>query len=83
MGSDIYWDPRVHDDNPPRVYEPLPTGFKKGSAPTREDVKKAVKQYYEEIGYDENGIPREDILKALDLADAIPLVKKIKNRLNI
>lgn len=83
MGPDIYWDPRVHDDNPPRFYESLPTGFKKGSAPTREDVKKAVKQYYEEIGYDENGIPREDILKALDLADAIPLVKKIKNRLNI
>ena len=82
-GPDIYWDPRVHDDNPPRFYEPLPTGFKKGSAPTREDVKKAIKQYYEEIGYDENGIPREDILKALDLEDAIPLVKKIKNRLNI
>ena len=83
MGPDIYWDPRVHDDNPPRFYEPLPTGPHKGSTVQREEVVKKLREYYAELGWDEYGIPREDTLKKLGLTDAIPLVNKIKSRLGL
>ena len=82
-GPDVYWDPRVHDDNPPRFYEPLPTGPHKGSTIQREEVVKKLREYYAELGWDEYGIPREDTLKKLGLTDAIPLVNKIKSRLGL
>lgn len=82
-GPDVYWDPRVHDENPPRFYEPLPSGPKKGLAPKPEEVKEMVKQYYSEVGYDENGIPKEEILEKLGLSEAKMAVKKIKERLGL
>lgn len=82
-GPDVYWDPRVHDDNPPRFYEPLPTGPYKGSTIQKEEVVKKLREYYAELGWDEYGIPREDTLKKLGLTDAIPLVNKIKSRLGL
>lgn len=80
-GPDIYWDPRIHDDNPPRFYEPLPSGPYRGKKASREEVDKLKKAYYEGIGYDELGVPKPEVLKALGLEDAIPLVERIKNRL--
>lgn len=82
-GPDVYWDPRVHDDNPPRFYEPLPTGPYKGSTIQKEEVVKKLREYYAELGWDEYGIPREDTLKKLGLTDTIPLVNKIKSRLGL
>ena len=82
-GPDVYWDPRKDDDNPPRFYEPLPSGPVRGKAPSKEEIKSKVKQYYEEIGYDENGIPKEEVLEKLGLGEAKREVKRIKKRLNL
>jgi len=82
-GPDVYWDPRIHDDNPPRFYEPLPSGPQKGAAASKEEVEKLKKRYYEEIGYDEYGIPKIEVLKNLGLVDAIKAVERIKSRLGI
>ncbi|WP_324735278.1 aldehyde ferredoxin oxidoreductase C-terminal domain-containing protein [Thermococcus sp. SY098] len=82
-GPDVYWDPRKDDDNPPRFYEPLPSGPVKGKAPTRDDIRGKLKQYYQEIGYDENGIPKEEILEELGIGEAKREVKRIKKRLGL
>ncbi|AHF79429.1 aldehyde ferredoxin oxidoreductase family protein [Thermococcus paralvinellae] len=82
-GPDVYWDPRKDDDNPTRFYEPLPSGPVKGKAPTREDIKEKLKQYYEEIGYDENGIPKEEVLEEIGLEEAKREVRRIKKRLGV
>ncbi|MFA4647574.1 aldehyde ferredoxin oxidoreductase C-terminal domain-containing protein [Pyrococcus kukulkanii] len=82
-GPDVYWDPRKDDENPPRFYEPLPTGPMKGRAPNREDVKRKVLEYYRQIGYDEYGIPREDILESLGLGEAKREIKRIRKRLGV
>ncbi|MCO6040867.1 aldehyde ferredoxin oxidoreductase family protein [Thermococcus alcaliphilus] len=82
-GPDVYWDPRKDDDNPPRFYEPLPSGPVRGKAPSREEIKSKIRQYYEEIGYDENGIPKEEVLEELGLSEAKREVRRIKKRLNL
>ncbi|MGQ4891341.1 MAG: aldehyde ferredoxin oxidoreductase family protein [Candidatus Njordarchaeia archaeon] len=82
-GPDVYWDPRIHDDNPPRFYEPIPSGPKKGKILEKEKVKRMLKQYYEEVGYDENGLPKPEALKKLGLEDALGALEKIKERLII
>ncbi|NJE85977.1 aldehyde ferredoxin oxidoreductase [Thermococcus sp. CX2] len=82
-GPDTYWDPRRDDDNPQRFYEPLPSGPVKGKAPSREEVRSKVMQYYEEVGYDENGIPKEEVLEELGLGEAKREVKRIKERLGL
>ena len=80
-GPDIYWNPRVHDDNPPRFYEPLPTGPYKGSAITREEVREKLLEYYKELGWDENGIPLDETLDKLKIGEAKRLTRKIRSRL--
>ncbi|RLF79934.1 aldehyde ferredoxin oxidoreductase, partial [Thermococci archaeon] len=82
-GPDVYWDPRKDDDNPSRFYEPLPNGPVKGKAPSKDDIKAKVKQYYKEIGYDENGLPKEEVLEELGLKDAKRELQRIKKRLNL
>ncbi|ASJ00931.1 aldehyde ferredoxin oxidoreductase family protein [Thermococcus gorgonarius] len=82
-GPDVYWNPRKDDDNPPRFYEPLPSGPVKGGAPTKEEIREKVRQYYEEVGYDEHGIPREDVLEELGLGEAKREVKRIRKRLGL
>ncbi|ADT85119.1 aldehyde ferredoxin oxidoreductase family protein [Thermococcus barophilus] len=82
-GPDVYWDPRKDDDNPPRFYEPLPSGPVKGKAPTKDDIRGKLKQYYQEIGYDENGIPKEEVLEELGIGEAKREVKRIKRRLGL
>jgi aldehyde:ferredoxin oxidoreductase len=66
-GPDVFWDPRVHDDNPKRFYEPLPSGPCKGKTVDREDFESAKKKYYQEMGWDEYGIPLKEELKRLGL----------------
>ncbi len=80
-GPDIYWDPRIHDDVPPRFYEPLPEGPYKGKKIDRSEVMRQRIEYYRRVGYDEYGIPRAEELKSLGLNDAIEAVKIIKERL--
>ncbi|MDH5441242.1 MAG: aldehyde ferredoxin oxidoreductase, partial [Candidatus Bathyarchaeota archaeon] len=68
-GPDISWQPPEDDDNPPRFYEPLATGPFKGSVTDKEEVERRRREYYEAIGWDENGIPKSSVLKKLDLLD--------------
>jgi len=82
-GPDVYWDPRKDDENPERFYEPLPTGPVRGKAPSREEMGEKVRQYYGEIGYDEHGIPKEEVLEGLGLGKAKREVRRIKRRLRI
>ncbi len=77
-GPDIVWDPAVHDDNPPRFYEPLPSGPYKGKATDREGFEEMKKQYYEAIGWDKNGIPRSEVLKKLGLQDIDKAIDKLR-----
>ncbi|ASJ10280.1 aldehyde ferredoxin oxidoreductase [Thermococcus sp. P6] len=81
-GPDVHWGPE-DDDNPPRFYEPLPNGPVKGKAPDREELRAKVRRYYEEIGYDEHGIPREEVLEELGLGEAKREVRRIRKRLNL
>jgi aldehyde:ferredoxin oxidoreductase len=82
-GPDVYWDPRVHDDNPPRFYEPLPSGPYKGKAGDREEVKKLKVQYFSELGWDELGIPTKETLSRLGLTELEPAVERVRKRLGI
>ncbi len=82
-GPDVYWDPRIHDDNPVRFYEPLPSGPYKGAKVTREEVKELRMKYYSEIGYDEYGLPRPEILDKLGIGEAKKELLRIKERLGI
>jgi len=82
-GPDVYWDPRIHDDNPPRFYEPLPSGPHKGATISKEEVKEFRIKYYNEIGYDEYGLPKPEILDELGLSEAKRELERIKERLNI
>lgn len=79
-GPDVFWDPREHDENPERFYEPLTSGPKKGEAPKREEVRKDLISYYEELGWDELGIPREETLSRLGIEELAKEVERIKRR---
>ena len=72
------WTPKVHDDNPNRFYEPLPSGPCKGKAADRTSVRESVQQYYQEVGWDENGIPKSETLKKIELGDANKALRKIR-----
>ena len=67
-GPDVEWSVR-DDDNPPRFYEPLPTGPYKGRALKREEVDELKKKYYAEMGWNEKGIPTEESLKKYGLEE--------------
>jgi aldehyde:ferredoxin oxidoreductase len=68
----------MHDDNPSRFYEPLPSGPHKGKAADKTTVKKDVKKYYEAVGWDENGIPKAETLKKLGLQDVSRALEKLR-----
>jgi len=68
-GPDLKWAPRVHDDNPPRFYEPLPSGPYAGRTVDKARFEKAKKEYYESVGWDENGVPKSEELKRLGLSE--------------
>ncbi len=77
-GPDISWQPPEDDDNPPRFYEPLPTGPFKGSVTDKEEVQRRRKEYYEAIGWDENGIPMSSVLEKLNLLDVDRALDRIR-----
>jgi aldehyde:ferredoxin oxidoreductase len=77
-GPDLKWSPKVHDDNPSRFYEPLPSGPYKGKAADRNSVREGVQKYYKEIGWDENGVPKYKILKKLGLEEVGKALRKLR-----
>ncbi len=66
-GPDLRWRPYIDDRNPERFYEPLPSGPWKGKAPDRMVVDDEVKEYYQRLGWDENGVPTSEELRRLGL----------------
>ena len=77
-GPDIRWNPRVHDDNPPRFYEPLPSGPYTGKKVDRAKFEQSKKEYYEAAGWDENGIPKTEVLKRLGLEEVDKVLEKMR-----
>lgn len=77
-GPDLKWNPKVHDDNPCRFYEPLPSGPCKGKAADRTSVRENVLQYYQAVGWDENGIPKSEALEKLILRDVDKALRKLR-----
>jgi len=77
-GPDLKWNPKVHDDNPSRFYEPLPSGPYKGKAADRTSVRESVQKYYQEAGWDENGVPKSETLKKLELGDVDKALRKLR-----
>ncbi|MGQ9641209.1 MAG: aldehyde ferredoxin oxidoreductase family protein [Candidatus Bathycorpusculaceae bacterium] len=77
-GPDLKWNPQIHDDNPPRFYEPLPSGPFKGKVIDKAAVMEEVKKYYEAVGWDENGMPKTETLKKLGLDDVDKALEKLR-----
>jgi len=77
-GPDLKWKPIKDDDNPPRFYEPLPSGPYKGKTTDREVVDTKLQAYFETLGWDERGIPTKETLKKLDLADLEKSMAKLR-----
>jgi aldehyde:ferredoxin oxidoreductase len=77
-GPDLKWDPRVHDDNPLRFYEPLPSGPFAGKTVRKAEVEKAKNEYYESVGWDPNGIPKQEELKRLGLDDVARKLEELR-----
>jgi len=67
-GPDVKWEPVKDDDNPPRFYEPLPSGPYKGKTTDRARVAEKLQAYFSTLGWDDRGIPTKETLKKLDLA---------------
>jgi aldehyde:ferredoxin oxidoreductase len=77
-GPDVTWEPLKDDDNPPRFYEPLPTGPQKGKTTDKKVVDDRLQSYFKTLGWDNRGIPTKDTLKRLGLSDAEAQMKKLR-----
>ena len=77
-GPDLKWKPKIHDSNPPRFYEPLPSGPYRGKTVDRAKVEGEIRRYYEAVGWDENGIPKTEVLKKLGLDDVDKALEKLR-----
>jgi len=77
-GPDVTWRPDVDDENPPRYYEPLPSGPLKGKTTDRAKVREEKRRYYASLGWDERGIPRSDALKELGLDDVDKALDRVR-----
>ena len=76
-GPDLKWNPKIHDDNPSRFYEPLPSGPYKGKTVDKTKFEEDKRRYYEAVGWDENGVPKSEILRKLGLEDADKALEKL------
>ena len=77
-GPDLKWNPKIHDENPPRFYEPLPSGPYKGKTTDKSKVEREIKRYYKAVGWDVNGIPKMETLRKLGLQDAAKAIEKLR-----
>lgn len=77
-GPDVVWKPLEDDDNPPRFYEPLPSGPYKGRTTDREIVEQKLQTFFETLGWDEKGVPTKNGLEKLGLKEIESSMKKIR-----
>jgi aldehyde:ferredoxin oxidoreductase len=77
-GPDLKWKPKRHDANPPRFYEPLPSGPYKGKTVDKAKVEENKRRYYKAVGWDKNGIPKSEVLRKLGLKDVDRALEKLR-----
>jgi len=77
-GPELKWNPKVHDTNPPRFYEPLPSGPYKGKTLDKTRVERDRRRYYKAVGWDKNGIPQSETLRKLGLQDVEKTLEKLR-----
>jgi len=77
-GPDLTWEPLKDDVNPPRFYEPLPSGPYKGKTTDRDRVDIRTQAYFQTLGWDKRGIPKKDTLAKLGLSDLEPFMAKYR-----
>jgi aldehyde:ferredoxin oxidoreductase len=77
-GPDFRWNPETDDDNPPRFYEPLPSGPFKGNTVKNAMFEEEKRKYYEMVGWDERGLPKPETLKRLGLKDIEKVLEKLR-----
>ncbi len=77
-GPDLKWKPRIDDNNPPRFYEPLPSGPYRGSTTDKATFEKYRRRYYKEVGWDDNGIPKTETLRKLALEDVDKVLERVR-----
>jgi aldehyde:ferredoxin oxidoreductase len=75
-GPDVTWTP-LDDDNPPRYYEPLPTGPHQGQTTDKEVVAEQRSNYFAGMGWDDHGIPTQETLDKLNLSAVKGVLPKI------
>jgi aldehyde:ferredoxin oxidoreductase len=68
-GTDAKWNPEKDDENPPRFYEPLPTGPYAGKTTDRKAFEDSKQEYYEAVSWDKRGVPQPEMLRRLGLQD--------------
>jgi aldehyde:ferredoxin oxidoreductase len=68
-GPDHQWNSEKDDENPPRFYEPLPSGPYAGKTTNRKTFEESKQEYYEAVGWDKKGIPKPETLRKLGLND--------------
>ncbi|RDE11267.1 MAG: aldehyde ferredoxin oxidoreductase [Candidatus Thorarchaeota archaeon] len=66
-GPDVNWKPKIDDDNPPRFWEPLPSGPYAGKTLNRVSFERTRARYYRAVGWDKNGVPTPETLTSLGL----------------
>jgi aldehyde:ferredoxin oxidoreductase len=77
-GPDHVWNPKIHDANPPRFYEPLPSGPYKGKKVDKSEVENYKRRYYKAAGWDKNGIPKTETLRKLGLETVDEALEKLR-----
>ena len=77
-GPNLRWCPKIHDENPARFYEPLPSGPYTGKTVDKAKFEEDKRQYYEAVGWDENGIPKSEALEKLGLKDVDKALEKTR-----
>ena len=68
-GPDVKWKPKLDDDNPPRFWEPLPSGPYKGKTLDRKMFEESRLEYFRAAGWNDNGVPKPETLRRLGLED--------------
>jgi aldehyde:ferredoxin oxidoreductase len=71
----------THEDhkNPPRFYEPLPSGPAEGKAVIPEEEVAAMQMGYAAWGLDERGVPTTETLQRVGLADLEPVFARFRS----
>ncbi len=72
------WKGEKDDVNPPRFYEVLSSGPYEGKTISKVEVEEDRRKYYEEVGWDEKGIPETEVLRELGLENVDSALRKVR-----